>query len=210
MTQKHFELLLSNMAPVGTDPSDRLALENEILRNEVMEMRARVAELERLAHDDTLTPLPNRRYFLRELDRVIGQVERYGTPAALLFLDVDGLKRINDTGGHRAGDAALLHVALRLKEMVRAVDVVARIGGDEFALILDHLDLGAARAKARAMASAIAETPARIGWSTIKVSVSVGITRILVGDTSQTVLARADAEMYAGRQARAAGRAAGR
>ena len=117
-----------------------LAEENRRLRATIDEMQARLRELEKLADGDTLTPLPNRRAFHREVERVLRQVERYGTPAALLYVDVNSLKSINDRFGHAAGDAALCHVAAALSGLVRQTDFVARIGGDEFGLVLDHLD----------------------------------------------------------------------
>ena len=79
-----------------------------------------------------LIDLPNRRGFMRELERLIARVDRYGIDGAMLFVDLDGLKIINDTLGHRAGDEALIQVAALLVKGMRHSDVVARIGGDEF------------------------------------------------------------------------------
>jgi GGDEF domain-containing protein len=121
------------------DEMQGLADENALLKEAVAQMKARIDELELLADTDTLTPLPNRRAFLRRLDGVIRQAARHNTPAAVLFIDLDGLKRINDDYGHHAGDKVLQHVAGLLGESLRATDMVARIGGDEFGLILDHL-----------------------------------------------------------------------
>lgn len=166
---------------------DPVAAENARLRARVAELEAVVERLERLADSDTLTPLPNRRFFLRALERSVAAMTRHGTPAALLFVDVDGLKRINDARGHAAGDAALVRVAQTLQAQVRASDVVARIAGDEFGLLLDHLDIGAARAKADALARAVAAGGA---------TVSIGVTALRPGDTAEAALERADAEMY--------------
>ena len=90
--------------------TEALADENALLRASLSKMRERLTELEMLADTDTLTPLPNRRRFLRELERVVGQANRHGTPAAVLYVDLDSLKAINDAHGHFAGDAALIHV----------------------------------------------------------------------------------------------------
>ena len=106
--------------------------------------RAALAELERLADEDSLAPIRNRRAFLRDLARTIGHVERYGTPFSLLYFDVNGLKAINDRFGHGAGDAALIHVADVLTANTRSSDVVGRLGGDEFAVLLALADEAAA------------------------------------------------------------------
>lgn len=178
----------------GEGGSRALVEENAALRAIVDELRARVAELETLADSDTLTPLPNRRFFLRELERVAAHVTRYGTPAALLFVDVDGLKAINDAHGHGLGDAALIHVARLLRESVRAADTVARIGGDEFGLLLDHVDEAAAREKAVSLCDAIAASPLP---GSVPIAVSIGVTAVGAGDCPETALARADGDMYA-------------
>src|SRR5688500_17463462 len=89
----------------------QLADENALLRASLSEARARLGELEALTDGDTLTPLPGRRRFLAELDRVVRQAERHGTPAALLYIDLNGLKAFNERHGRFACDAALIHVA---------------------------------------------------------------------------------------------------
>lgn len=169
--------------------------------DEIAQLRARVAELEeeaarlrQLADTDTLTPLRNRRAFVRALERAIGLVARHGTPAALLFIDVDALKRINDGHGHGMGDRALLHVAYLLQERVRATDIVARIGGDEFGLLLDHLGEEAAREKALALCEAVADAPLE---GRIEIGLSIGIAALRPDDTPASALARADGDMYA-------------
>ncbi|MFM9977808.1 MAG: GGDEF domain-containing protein [Sphingomonadaceae bacterium] len=179
----------------------QLLAENEGLRAALDDMRARVDELERLADTDTLTPLPNRRVFVREVERVARQVARYATPAAVVFIDVNGLKAINDAHGHQAGDAALIHVATVLKRETRATDIVARIGGDEFGLLLDRLDHAAALAKIRALMDAVRESPLDLGAKRLTVSLSLGLTMVGAVDTVDAILARADAEMYAAKAA---------
>jgi diguanylate cyclase (GGDEF)-like protein len=167
--------------------------ENEAMVRDLRALRLQVAELERLADSDTLTPLLNRRAFLREVERGIARVARHGTPVAVMIADLDGLRAINDRAGHQAGDAALLHVGYALKGMVRATDIVARIGGDEFGLVLEDLHADEAEAKALALASGIAaEAPAGR-----PVSVSIGHTMAKSSDTIDSIIARADAAMYA-------------
>jgi len=181
--------------PFGAPPPD-IHEENRQLRATVAEMQARLAELEHLADCDTLTPLPNRRAFIREVGRVVGHCERYGTPAALLYVDVDQLKSINDDHGHAGGDAALIHIARQLADLVRATDFVARIGGDEFGLVLDRLDGHSAADTASRIAQCVADTPAPFGGGTVDVSVSIGMTTIDRGDTVEAAIARADRNMY--------------
>src|SRR6476661_8866954 len=129
---------------VDVDDRDRLIEEISALRGKVARLQERVEQLDQLAHRDSLIDLPNRRGFMRELERLIARVDRYGINAAMLFVDVDGLKMINDTFGHRAGDEALIQVANLLAKGVRHSDVVARIGGDEFGILLEASDEAAA------------------------------------------------------------------
>jgi diguanylate cyclase (GGDEF)-like protein len=178
---------------------DDLIRENEELRDALAQMKARLDELELLADTDTLTPLPNRRAFLRRLDAVIRHAARHETPAAVLFIDLDGLKRINDDFGHHAGDIVLTTVAERLTHSLRATDMVARIGGDEFGLILDHLGEADASAKAVALTRLIADAPVDLGALTISISVTVGVSAVRAKDNAETLLERADAAMYAKR-----------
>ena len=185
-----------------TEAIRQLADENDGLKAMVENLRARLEELERLADTDTLLPLPNRRAFLRDLERVLHQAARHKTPAAVLYVDLNGLKAINDRHGHQAGDAVLLHVARVLKASLRAGDMVARIGGDEFGLILDHLDEESAQTKADLLASTVAAEPVDLGGTRMCVNVTIGLAMVRAGDDVETVLARADAAMYAQRSER--------
>jgi diguanylate cyclase (GGDEF)-like protein len=177
-----------------------IADENALLRASLAEMRQRLGELEQIADTDTLTPLPNRRRFLRELERVVGQAERHGTPAAVLYIDLNGLKSVNDRHGHVAGDAALIHVARLLQGLIRATDVVARIGGDEFGLILDHLDHNSAIETAERIGRCVAANPLDLGGYQISVKAAIGVATILPGDTAADVMQRADRNMYVAKQ----------
>jgi diguanylate cyclase (GGDEF)-like protein len=172
---------------------DALLAENDALRGEIRALRIQLGELERLADSDTLTPLLNRRAFLREVERQIARVARHPEPVAVMVADLDGLKAINDSDGHLAGDNALMHVGYTMKAQVRANDIVARIGGDEFAMILEGLDAAAAAAKARSLAANVAAGGLESG---LNVSISIGTAVIEAGDTVDSVIARADANMY--------------
>jgi len=123
-------------------------------RQDLTSLRAATSELRHLADHDALTGLPNRRRFEEELARHLAHVRRYGPEGALLVLDLDCFKPVNDTFGHAAGDRLLVRVATVLRERLRATDVVARLGGDEFAVLLPRVD----RAGAAAVASSLVET----------------------------------------------------
>lgn len=183
-------------ATIG-DSLDSLREENDSLRLEMRALEIRLGELERLADSDTLTPLLNRRAFLREVSRCIARSERHGTPVVVMIADLDGLKAINDSAGHQAGDAVLMHVGYTLKTQLRSIDTVARIGGDEFGMILEELDLDAAEAKARSLAASVAEDTVD-GQA---VSISIGYTLVSADDTLDRIMARADEAMYVRKRA---------
>jgi diguanylate cyclase (GGDEF)-like protein len=175
----------------------RLAVEVERLAAELQASRERVANLEATLDIDPLTETLNRRGFERELKRSLAYVKRYGATAALIYLDLDDFKPVNDRHGHAAGDAVLKAVAAALSSHVRASDVVARIGGDEFAVLLWNIGEQDARAKAAALEAAAYAAPVVWGSSTLAVAASAGVTFCGPTDAAGEVLARADAEMYA-------------
>jgi diguanylate cyclase (GGDEF)-like protein len=159
--------------------------------------RQRIGELEARIDVDPLTETLNRRGFERELKRSLAYVKRYGASAALIYLDLDDFKPVNDRHGHAAGDAVLQAIAAALIRRVRASDVVARIGGDEFVVLLWNLSETDALAKAAALEAAVYATPVRFGPSTLVVGASAGTAFIGPLDTPAEALARADAAMYA-------------
>lgn len=177
---------------------DPLVLRAEIarLRAKVAKLESQVGELDRLAHHDALVPLPNRRGFERNLAGLIDRCERYGDAGALLFVDVDGLKMVNDSFGHDAGDAALIHVAELLTGGVRQSDCVARFGGDEFAVLLERVDLAQAMETAARLTDRIADAAFTFAGKAIPLSAAIGIAEIKPGDRPKDVLARADEAMY--------------
>jgi diguanylate cyclase (GGDEF)-like protein len=181
-----------------SDDADVGQLVEEIarLRGQVAQLQERVEQLDHLAHQDSLIDLPNRRGFLRELERLIARVSRYGDTAAMLFVDVDGLKAINDSFGHRAGDEALIQVADLLASGVRKSDVCARIGGDEFGILLENADEATAHETAGRLIDMIACCEFLHDGDELPLSVAIGVGLIQADDTAATVLARADEEMY--------------
>ncbi len=184
------------LSPEAQATIAQLADQNALLSAALAEAKERLAELEQLADGDTLTPLPNRRRFVRELERVTANAKRHGTPAAVLYVDLDSLKAINDRHGHFAGDAALIHVARLLAGLIRSTDIAARIGGDEFALILDHLDHNSAIETAERIGRYIAANPLDLGGTLVKLEASIGTATVMPGDSVDDVMQRADRNMY--------------
>lgn len=175
----------------------RLAAEVARLAAQLEQSRARISDLEAKVEIDPLTELLNRRGFERELKRSLAYVKRYGTSAALVFVDLDDFKPVNDRHGHAAGDAVLKAVAAALSAHVRASDMVARIGGDEFVVLLWNVGGAAAAAKAAALEKAVYATAVSWGSSTLVIGASAGIATIGALDTPAELMARADAAMYA-------------
>ena len=176
--------------------SGDLEQEIERLRGEVARLEQRVEQLDRLAHEDALVPLPNRRGFMRQLEKLIDRVSRYGESAALLFVDIDGLKMINDSFGHPAGDEALIRVSELLQRGVRASDCVARLGGDEFAILLEHADEASARETSARLADEVAHCGFDQDGAELPLSIAIGVALIRPEDRPAEVIARAVADMY--------------
>ncbi|HWU91718.1 MAG TPA: GGDEF domain-containing protein [Sphingomicrobium sp.] len=176
--------------------SGRLADDVASLQAEILQLRQRVEQLDALAHQDSLCDLPNRRGFMRVLERIIDRVKRYEEQAAMLFVDLDGLKMINDSSGHGAGDEALIQVSRLLVGGVRKSDLVARIGGDEFAILLVHADEESAVETASRLVDLIADCDFRHDGELLPLSVAIGVGMIHPEDTPEQAIARADAEMY--------------
>ena len=149
------------------------------------------------ANFDKLTELPNRALFLDRLDQNLKQSERYQRKFALLFVDLDGFKSVNDTLGHDAGDALLIKTAERLHDCVREADTVARIGGDEFTVILSTIaSVDDARTVAKKIIAALSK-PFSIGDQKAQIGASIGISVFPENGTdTETLLKRADDAMY--------------
>ncbi|MFN3857089.1 MAG: GGDEF domain-containing protein [Caulobacter sp.] len=182
-----------------------LLAEIDDLRGEVGRLKGQLAEMEGLADRDVLTPVLNRRAFVRELGRVATFAARYGAPASLVYLDLDGFKSVNDRFGHAAGDAALRAVAERLVANVRESDIVGRLGGDEFAIILVQADLETAVAKAESLVSVIEREPVQCGDWSVPLHLSAGVRQVEPGADPETALAEADATMFVRKRERREG-----
>jgi len=153
-------------------------------------------ELERQALHDTLTGLPNRSLLLDRLEQALRTARRLATPLALLVMDLDRFKEINDTFGHRAGDLLIGEVAQRIMTDLRETDTVARLGGDEFALILPGADEGGAGHVAQKIIAAL-QRPFEIEGAAHEVAISIGIAvSPQHGEDVETLMRRADMAMY--------------
>jgi diguanylate cyclase (GGDEF)-like protein len=152
--------------------------------------------LKATAETDFLLDILNRRGFERELARSIAFIKRYSAHAALLVLDVDRLKPINDAYGHAAGDKVLKAIAETLLSEVRASDVIGRLGGDEFAVLLWNLSETDARAKAVMLEQAIDGLRISFDSSTVQTGASVGVAILDSHSEMRTALEQADSAMY--------------
>ncbi|MFN2617757.1 MAG: GGDEF domain-containing protein [Thermoleophilaceae bacterium] len=165
--------------------------------------RATQRALEHMAQHDSLTGLFNRRRFEEELARSHDQAKRYDSVVAVLLLDLDDFKQVNDSFGHQVGDEVLRQVGVAFRDELRASDIAARLGGDEFAALLPSTDLPAAGAVARKLKTRLAEIPAFMGASELAVSASIGVVPLSSSDRSgDEALARADRAMYEAKRAR--------
>jgi len=154
-------------------------------------------QMAHLAHHDQLTGLPNRFLFHDRLAQALASARRRGVGFALLYLDLDGFKPVNDQFGHEAGDALLIAVGDRLLRCVRAADTVARMGGDEFTVLLPEIDEPAHIRRVVELIMRSLEEPFAVGEGECRIGLSIGIARYPQdGDTSDGLLSRADTAMY--------------
>lgn len=152
--------------------------------------------LERLARTDGLTGLWNRRYFVELFEREMKRAERDGAPLSLMMIDVDRFKRINDRFGHAAGDAALAGLSGLFRQKLRQVDMVGRLGGEEFGVGLPGIDLAEAQVAAERLRAAQEEAQVAFGEQHLAFTISIGVVQWSVGESFDAVLGRADAALY--------------
>ena len=188
----------SEFTPRVRDAIVTLMGEVDNLRRELTATMARLDEAEKNADQDHLVaPLLNRRAFVRELTRYIAFAGRYGTPASLIYFDLNGFKAINDSNGHAGGDAVLKNFAQVLAANVRDSDCVGRLGGDEFGVLLSHADQEQAHKKADILAERLRAAPTQWNGQTIPISFAYGAFELKAGDDADQAMARADEAMYA-------------
>ena len=161
-------------------------------------------QLHYIATHDELSKMPNRRYFMSQAGSEIGRCRRYGHDLCILLADLDHFKKINDMHGHAAGDTVIRTFATLCKSTLRNHDLAARIGGEEFAILLPETSLGGGQALAERLRKELASTPVMISGELVFVTVSIGVTMASSKDTDVgTMLARADKALY---QAKSGGR----
>jgi len=180
----------------------RLRAEYDRLHQELLRAEWRIAELEARADVDPLLDVLNRRGFERELKRSLAYVARYGTPGVLMFIDLDGFKAVNDRHGHAVGDKLLKAVAAELASHVRASDVVGRLGGDEFGVVMWNIGAERAQAKARELEAIIEAANASHGPLRLNVGASAGTVALDVALDAADLIDAADRAMYARKRER--------
>ena len=186
--------------PVQQDDVDKLKAEVRRLRRLLREAETEVTRLKPLVDLDTLVPLFNRRAFSRELERVAAYCKRYQTTAVLLYLDLDGFKSVNDSFGHAAGDAVLKNVADLLIQGTRRSDVLGRLGGDEFGILLVRTNAANGQLVAERLKAKIAETAVAFDGQMIPVTASTGLAFVDGMDGESKLLELADEAMYRSKQ----------
>jgi diguanylate cyclase (GGDEF)-like protein/PAS domain S-box-containing protein len=196
------EIAVSGYMDLRAEPGQAPLLRG--IFRDITAQRALEARLLHDSHHDALTGLPNRAHFLERLEGALARGARRGEAVALLFLDLDGFKAVNDRLGHAAGDLLLITIGARLRDCLRAGDTVARLGGDEFTILLEDSPVEAELAALAARVIATVGGPVFLGQAVGQVSASIGIAQSgpELGDP-QALLAAADLAMY---RAKAAGR----
>jgi diguanylate cyclase (GGDEF)-like protein len=179
-----------------TAAKDDTKAEIRRLKSQLGKALARIEQLQAAAETDFLLGIANRRGFERELARAISYIQRYHATGALVVLDVDRLKPINDNFGHAAGDEVLKAIVAVLARQIRASDVMGRLGGDEFALLLWNLSETDARAKAVALEQDIDQLNFAFAGSTVATGVSAGVAILGPHSKAASALAEADRAMY--------------
>jgi diguanylate cyclase (GGDEF)-like protein len=187
----------AEFTPCVRDAVATLMHEVERLRQEIDQTRTRLEDLARAADQDMLLPILNRRAFVREISRFIAFAERYGIPSSLLYFDLNDFKAVNDAYGHSAGDSVLRHFAELLGSQIRDSDILARIGGDEFAIILAHVTLDQASKKGESLSQSLRDHPPVWNGEVVNLSFSCGTYELRVDTSPDAAIAHADRAMYA-------------
>lgn len=186
------ELTITPICIDGEAITHFIAVKQDISARKEVEL-----ELRRLAATDTLTGLANRRHFLDQMALALARCQRHDTPIALLMLDLDFFKQVNDQYGHATGDEVLRHVAGIMAASLRRIDLLGRLGGEEFAILLPDTDVEGATEFAERLRQETATHPASTPTGEIRITISIGVTPFLADDAHvDTILARADRALY--------------
>jgi diguanylate cyclase len=189
--------LTAQIVQANEELQERLNAAEVALQDQAEEITAYMCE----ARTDTLTDLPNRRAFDDELTRRMAEWRRHKTPVNVIMLDIDHFKSFNDEFGHAAGDAVLVEVARVLKSATRESNLVARLGGEEFAVVLAGAQATEARKAAERIREAIAATECNYEGKSLRVTVSCGVAQSLVEEDGTSLMKRADEALYASKDA---------
>jgi len=158
-------------------------------------------KIQRQASSDGLTGLINHKTFYEILEKELWRSRRYGGQLSLIMVDIDDLKKINDTYGHRTGDKAIIEISKRIKESIRQIDIAARYGGDEFAIILPNTSLSDASVVAERMVNAVACSPIIWKKEQVSLSISVGLGQYDADSNPEDITSRSDLALYTAKQA---------
>jgi len=180
--------------------TQHLEAANAQLRREVQSREKAESDLRHLAMHDVLTGMPNRILFRERLERAILRARRHQRPFAVMLLDLDNFKDVNDIHGHAAGDELLRETARRLSGCIRACDTVARLGGDEFVLVLPELGRGAALETVQQLQTALVQRPFLHEDQRVQVRFSAGVASAVAGETADALLQRADRALHAAKR----------
>lgn len=190
----------AEFTPRVRDAIMNLMAEVDRLRQDLERTQARLVAMESMADQDGLLTVLNRRAFVREMSRIMSFGDRYDLTASLIYFDLDGFKAVNDAYGHAAGDAALHHVANLLTTNVRESDIVGRLGGDEFGVILAKADGTQAEHKARSLADLFLAQPFEWNGKPLPLSFAYGVHSFKKGENVEAAMASADKAMYAAKR----------
>lgn len=194
LKDSHFLLLgeIDQMIASNNSLKTELSSSQEVLSTQ----REQIERLKTAVRIDSMTQLANRAFFEEKLSEMVQLFERYGDTFSLLIIDVDRFKSINDTFGHHGGDRVLRGVGAKIRSSLRHTDFVARIGGDEFAVILMKASGRSAGEVARKLCGEIEDSRFILDGNEIRVTLSVGVAEVAAGDSEESLLKRADVALY--------------
>lgn len=192
----------SEMTPAVSLAISALLEKLDDVNRDLSRTKESLAEIERLVDVDCVAPIPNRRAFMRRLSWAITMHERYNHPSTVLYFDINDFKAINDRHGHAAGDIAIRHVSQLLSTTMRESDFLARIGGDEFAVIMYYANEDAAKMRGAKIAEKLKETPFNFNGKQLHITTAYGYYSLRHGDDAESALAAADMSMYVDKRRR--------
>jgi len=193
----HSSALTTSASPMLNPAADKNEEALMLALRVIAEQQRRINELENEAQTDPLTGLLNKRGFMRALNRESERALRSNKPSAILVMfDLDGLKQVNDTHGHMAGDAYIAGMAAELQSIVRGTDYVARLGGDEFALLMTDVDLAKGWARIATIVEQLNHRVVKFGAQRFMLQVSHGSAVVMPEDKAEATIGEADARLY--------------